>query len=733
MSNANHYSHSVFATARHADLYAKFRPILPKIVLDYVLDYLKLHIEPNEWHIAVDVGCGGGQSTQVLAKYFKNVYGFDVSAAQINEALEAYHPHNVHYQVSIAENIPCIESNSVQLLIACVAVQWFDLSKFFVEANRMLAPNGMVALIGHTMFEPIDPDNPDDHTLTQLMLSLRYDPSIAPYKLPNTESIDKRYKNIVFPDYFEYTYKDNIINGVVISAQDILGFLETWSPYQQMYQSSQSEAKTFLTTFEQKLKNILKTDDLSGKKLLCNYRYYIAMEFQCRIVSTIKTTLALNMSAPKEIPSVERYNWLFHMHYVRAEYDQCLNQIQRFNTHSEYAVYLTGLIRLREGDAKSALMAFDSIKTINNPTYIKAISRCLTLLGRHQNVCDLIKEVGLKVTPNDWQLWCLFGNALLYMGNIQPAKDAFQNALQTTNQIEPFISLAQCHIAESDYKSAIFVLRRATELSPNDSQLTIKLGILLINNGMTARGVEKILQVQNQTNPSDLSVALAIGSVLQDIKVDIDSALYRYKATNVFESPSLWNNIALCFAVKKKFVAAVSCLKRALYLNPIDWRINFNLGLINLQLRQYASAFHFLKNAVANSSATNPTILSLLGICLECLEDEQNARQAHTSASKSSNGWNAIPVLNYAVFLYNEDSNANRDTIIELLMEFEQCWLKRSQTTHEFDGNVMKVATNLANALSVSSHMAWVKEATQTTRVETNTEINVGASTSAPE
>ena len=136
---------------------------------------------------------------------------------------------------------------------------------------------------------------------------------------------------------------------------------------------------------------------------------------------------------------------------------------------------------------------------------------------------------------------------------------------------------------------------------------------------MVAKGVEKILQIQNQTSSSDLSMALAIGSVLQEVKMDIDSALYRYKATNVFESPSLWNNIALCFAIKKKFVAAVSCLKRALYLNPIDWRINYNLGLINLQLRQYASAFHYLKNAVANCGNTNPKILSLLGKLIENL------------------------------------------------------------------------------------------------------------------
>jgi Bardet-Biedl syndrome 4 protein len=165
----------------------------------------------------------------------------------------------------------------------------------------------------------------------------------------------------------------------------------------------------------------------------------------------------------KEIAPIERYNWLYHIHYVRGEYQQCLNQIEKYSTQSEYSIYLTGIIKLREGDAKNALIAFNSLKSINNTTYIKAIARCLMLLGRHQNVCDLIKEVGLKVTPNDWQLWYLFGNALLYMGNIVQAKDAFSNALQTTNQIDPFISLAQCHIAESDYKSAIFVLRRATE------------------------------------------------------------------------------------------------------------------------------------------------------------------------------------------------------------------------------------------------------------------------------
>ena len=36
----------------------------------------------------------------------------------------------------------------------------------------------------------------------------------------------------------------------------------------------------------------------------------------------------------------------------------------------------------------------------------------------------------------------------------------------------------------------------------------------------------------------------------------------------------------MCFFGKKKFVASISCLKRANYLAPFDWKILYNLGLV---------------------------------------------------------------------------------------------------------------------------------------------------------
>ena len=45
-------------------------------------------------------------------------------------------------------------------------------------------------------------------------------------------------------------------------------------------------------------------------------------------------------------------------------------------------------------------------------------------------------------------------------------------------------------------------------------------------------------------------------------------------------------------------VQAISCLKRANYLAPFDWKILYNLGLVHLTMQQYASAFHFLSAAI---------------------------------------------------------------------------------------------------------------------------------------
>lgn len=56
--------------------------------------------------------------------------------------------------------------------------------------------------------------------------------------------------------------------------------------------------------------------------------------------------------------------------------------------------------------------------------------------------------------------------------------------------------------------------------------------------------------------------------------------------------------LAVLSAVDFCLPQAISCLKRAHYLSPFDWKVLYNLGLVHLTMQQYASAFHFLSAAI---------------------------------------------------------------------------------------------------------------------------------------
>lgn len=53
---------------------------------------------PQQFGLAVDVGCGSGQGTMLLAPYFTKVVGIDVSPAQLEMAVTKNNPPNVSFR-----------------------------------------------------------------------------------------------------------------------------------------------------------------------------------------------------------------------------------------------------------------------------------------------------------------------------------------------------------------------------------------------------------------------------------------------------------------------------------------------------------------------------------------------------------------------------------------------------------------------------------------------------------
>jgi len=80
----------------------------------------------------------------------------------------------------------------------------------------------------------------------------------------------------------------------------------------------------------------------------------------------------------------------------------------------------------------------------------------------------------------------------------------------------------------------------------------------------------------------------------------------------------------MCFFAKQRYIAAIACLKRALYLAPFEWIVAYNLGLVHLSTAQHASAFHYFSSAVNLRPAFAHTYM-WLGVALAALDDADNA------------------------------------------------------------------------------------------------------------
>lgn len=125
-------------------LYSSVRAKLPEEILTKILNSLSEKFDLAEC-VAVDVGCGPGQSAIPVAAHLKHITGVDVSEDQVTEGNRKNTYANIIYKVGTAEKLP-IPDSSVHLVLTSNAAHWFDMPAFLKEADRVLVPNGVLAI-----------------------------------------------------------------------------------------------------------------------------------------------------------------------------------------------------------------------------------------------------------------------------------------------------------------------------------------------------------------------------------------------------------------------------------------------------------------------------------------------------------------------------------------------------------------------------------------------------------
>uniref|UniRef100_A0A915DMD2 Bardet-Biedl syndrome 4 n=1 Tax=Ditylenchus dipsaci TaxID=166011 RepID=A0A915DMD2_9BILA len=331
------------------------------------------------------------------------------------------------------------------------------------------------------------------------------------------------------------------------------------------------------------------------------------------------------------------------------------------------------------------------------------------MLAEHQRAIELFSKA-LERETDDWKIF--YWQSLSYYHVFRPpvcmqkAQEVLLSCPRINSSTDMLMFLARLLGEQNDIVPAVEAYKRSIEMEPENVDLIYSLGMLYLK----AQSEENAFAMLGKTLTFEANYVpsiLAIASVLQT-HGDFDVALSKYKiAANEFDhSAALWNNIGMCYFGKGKLVAAISCLNKANYLCPLDWKILFNLSLVYFSMRQFASAYHFCSASFA-ICPQHPIILTAMAVILTALEDFRNAKSAYKRALKL-NPELFISRLNFAIFEYRRgnvvdsikrigsflnDSSNGLEEIDQLTSRFKACL----QKTAEEDQNIAAVLERCYN------------------------------------
>lgn len=207
--------------SKDSHLYAKYRPTYPIDLFNFIFE-----LGENK-DLAWDCATGNGQVATQLAKEFKQVEATDLSASQLENALQL---ENINYSVQLAEKTD-FNNSQFDLITVAQAIHWFDFDKFYAEVNRTLKPDGIIAVIGYGLLKvSAEIDEIINHF---------YENIIGPFWDEERKYIEENYQTIPFP--FEEISTPSFQIELNWTAENLLNYLSTWSAVKH-YEKAKNES-----------------------------------------------------------------------------------------------------------------------------------------------------------------------------------------------------------------------------------------------------------------------------------------------------------------------------------------------------------------------------------------------------------------------------------------------------------------------------------------------------------
>ncbi|XP_018428047.1 PREDICTED: probable S-adenosylmethionine-dependent methyltransferase CRG1 [Nanorana parkeri] len=265
----------LFEEKEHASNYKKFRIEPQEEIINLIFSYLNERL-PKPHGLAVDVGCGTGQSTRILSPYFQKVLGTDISEAQIEEAKKVPGSPNVTYSACPAEELP-VGDASVDLLTASAAVHWFNIEKFLKEVDRILKPRGCLAFFSY--LPRLEVHYKDCSEQMSQVFSDVFS-ILGRYQHERINLVRTGYKEIfeAIP-YSDKIRVESIVTKIPMSLSALIGLIQTLAMFQTYLRTEPEKAMEMIRTVEQRSLQIM---GASSTETVVEVWFYNVLVLACK-------------------------------------------------------------------------------------------------------------------------------------------------------------------------------------------------------------------------------------------------------------------------------------------------------------------------------------------------------------------------------------------------------------------------------------------------------------------
>lgn len=212
-----------FATV--AERYAKGRPFFHDNTIEHIQHFFPAN---HKFEKALDIACGTGLSTHALLKIAKKVYGSDSSEEMLKCALSA---EQIIYLKATAEKQP-FDDGFFDLITVGSGLHWFEVDKFFEEANRLLKSKAWLLIYdNYFISEMVDEPN-----------FAKWYPEVylKKFPAPKRNKIDNWSEEYIKTKHFQLKKEEEFKNPIIFTKDQLILYFTTQSNITDVVNSKQS-------------------------------------------------------------------------------------------------------------------------------------------------------------------------------------------------------------------------------------------------------------------------------------------------------------------------------------------------------------------------------------------------------------------------------------------------------------------------------------------------------------